>query len=272
MRLDGHIHITPGKPDPDGLLARMKEGGVDGGVLLSISPPRGGRSHGLSFKERLDNLMEWTDPAKNLFPFFYIGPLEDNALDQVAIACERGVMGFKVICHNHYPSDPKAMQVFRAIAQRKKCLFFHSGILWGGSFSGKYNRPCEFEALFDVQGARFSMAHISWPWCDELIAVYGKFQYMDHSADPVKELFIDTTPGTPPIYRRDALTKLYTVGYDTQNNVFFGTDCHANSYDGPGAGELIAGDEKILRDAGLKDGEIEKYFSGNLLRFVAGSR
>lgn len=27
-------------------------------------------------------------------------------------------------------------------------------------------------------------------------------------------MFLDLTPGTPEIYRRDLLTKLFTIGYD----------------------------------------------------------
>lgn len=75
--------------------------------------------------------------------------------------------------------------------------------------SSQYNRPSEFEPLLEINGLKFSLAHISWPWCDELIAVYGKFLNAyagnpDHSV----EMFIDITPGTPPIYRQEVLTKL----------------------------------------------------------------
>ena len=70
---------------------------------------------------------------------------------------------------------------------------------------------------------RFSLAHISWPWCDELIAAYGKILNASASrADYRGEMFVDITPGTPTIYRREALTKLFTVGYDIQDNVIFG--------------------------------------------------
>ena len=31
------------------------------------------------------------------------------------------------------------------------------------------------EAGFDIPGLRFCCAHISWPWCEECVAVYGKF-------------------------------------------------------------------------------------------------
>jgi hypothetical protein len=103
-------------------------------------------------------------------------------------------------------------------------MLFHSGILYDGRDTSRYNRPAEFECLLDVPGLRFAMAHISWPWCDEMIALYGKFQAAHGSRADVPELFIDTTPGTPAIYRRDALTKVFTVGFDVKHNVLFGSD------------------------------------------------
>ena len=63
------------------------------------------------------------------------------------------------------------MEVFRTISQADRPILFHSGILWDGKPSGPYNHPAGFESLLEVDGLRFCLAHISWPWCDELIAV-----------------------------------------------------------------------------------------------------
>ena len=72
---------------------------------------------------------------------------------------------------------------------------------------------------------------MSWPWCDEMIAVYGKSQAVrSMRSRPAAEMFIDTTPGTPVIYRREALTKMFTVGYAVEHNIFFGGDCRAQTY------------------------------------------
>ena len=90
-------------------------------------------------------------------------------------------------------------------------------------------------------------------------------------------MFVDTTPGTPPIYRKEALRKLFTVGYDIENNVMFGSDSSAENYDASNAADLvyetsgvaatIAEDKRILKDLGTPETTIAKYLSVNLARF-----
>ena len=121
----------------------------------------------------------------------------------------------------------------------------------------------------EIQGLRFALAHISWPWCDENLAVYGKIQYaLAHRPDLSAEMFIDMTPGTPPIYRDDALTKLFTVGYPVIDNVLFGTDCNANHYDAEMVTELMAIDNRIYKKLGMGDDLLHKIYSDNLKRFI----
>ncbi len=271
MILDGHIHIEPGKVNSAELVERLKLAGLDGGILLSLRPQSfnfNGKSG--TPEERMTNLLEWTSAYENLYPFFWIDPTEDDAEGQVNLAIRRGVAGFKVICSHFYPSDPHAMKTFKLIAERGKPLLFHSGILWGGSgFSSKYNRPAEFEVLTEINGLKFSLAHISWPWCDELIAVYGKFQSeYTCKSDFSTEMFIDTTPGTPKIYRKDALTKLFTVGYDIEHNIIFGTDCRADDYHSDYARNWIEVDTKIIGEIRLPDDVMQNVHSNNLKRFL----
>lgn len=268
MILDAHIHITKGKVEQERLVNEMKAGGIDGGVLLSMRPAGTG-----SARERLDNLFKWTEGNPNLYPFFWIDPIESNAPEQVDEAVKLGVYGFKVICRYHYPGDSRAMGVYRKIAKAGKPVLFHSGILWDGKDSSKYNRPAEFESLLEVEGLRFALAHISWPWCDENIAVYGKFlNAYTTRPDLSVEMFIDTTPGTPPIYREEALTKLFTVGYDVGNNVIFGSDCSTESYSSKWAAEWVERDKGIFGKIGLSDEIKEKIFAGNLKRFLGIER
>ena len=273
MILDGHIHIHGKDNDRSTFSGRLKEAGVDGGLVISMPPaalavvgdtaPAG---------ERIDDVISLTQDNADLYPFFWIDPTEDDAPEQVERAVERPIAGFKVICGNHEVGDPRAMKVFRAIAAHGKPILFHSGILWDGMPSSRFNRPHLFEALLDVDGLRFSLAHISWPWCDELIAVYGKFlNAYSRRPDLSVEMFIDVTPGTPPIYRRDALSKLFTVGYDVQNNVIFGSDCLVHDYNVAWVRQWIARDNEIYGQIGVKEATKEKVYSENLLRFLGVS-
>jgi len=174
-----------------------------------------------------------------------------------------------VICDRYFPGDRKALKVFKCIARAGKPILFHSGILWDGKPSSRYNKPSEFEALLEVKGLRFALAHISWPWCDELIAVYGKFLNAQGSdANPAAEMFIDITPGTPPIYREEALTRLFSVGYDIDHNVIFGSDSCTNGYNARWVKEWLSRDRKIFRKIGLGKKTIDAVYAGNLMRFV----
>ncbi len=270
MILDCHIHSSVGKPNPKRLMAEMKQGGIDGGVVISLPPACFVHFKGPNKpQQRLETVMKWTAGAKTLFPFYWIDPTEKDAVAQVKAAVKAGIAGFKTICNHFYPGDTAAMDTYRDIAKANKPLLFHSGILWDGQNSSKYNRPAEFEALIDVPKLRFALAHISWPWVDECIALYGKFQAAHASRpDPSCEMFIDTTPGTPEIYRREALTKIFTVGYRVADNVLFGTDASTGEYGYEWAKVWLCRDQDIYRSVNLDQAGQDKVFYKNLLRFL----
>jgi len=272
MVYDTHIHIMDDNVDPVNFSNKLKKAGIDGGVMLS-QPPKCFYHHSYCFSQkpsdRLDNLMAWCGQSENLYPFFWIDPLEKNALKQVKAAVKRGVMGFKVICDHYYPYDKRALEVFSAIAENKKPILFHSGILWDGKMSSIYNRPIGFEALIEISGLKFALAHISWPWCDELIAVYGKFQHAYKARPDLSvEMFVDITPGTPQIYREEALYKLFKVGYDVKDHVLFGTDSFTNTLDVKHVGKMISSDRKIMKELELPQETIDGVFANNFKRFL----
>ena len=270
MIIDGHIHAAgkPGKRKE--FTRRLAAAGVDGGIVISLAPACFNfLGESVSHRERLDNVLSWCDSGPNLYPFYWIDPLERDATEQVAVAVDAGIMGFKVICDHFPPGDERAMEVYRSIAGSHRPILFHSGILWDGRASSNFNRPAGFEALLEVKGLTFSLAHISWPWCDELIAVYGKFLNAGTRRSELSvEMFVDITPGTPPIYRREALTKLYTVGYDVQNNVIFGSDCSTDEYGSVWTRDWIDRDTAILKKLKLGRDAIRKLYEDNVKRFL----
>lgn len=270
MKIDGHIHSADGPLEVDDFNKKLKAAGFDGALIISRPPASFPEITPSSpFADRLDHLMNFTSTSQNLYPFFWIDPTEDDAQQQVEKAIARGVAGFKVICNNYYPSDDRAMKIFKAIAQKQKTILFHSGILWNGRVGSKYNKPVEFECLLEIEKLKFSLAHIAWPWCDELIAVYGKFLNAFSLRPNLScEMFIDLTPGTPKIYRSEALTKLLTVGYDLEDNIIFGTDCFANDYNTEWAKEWVARDNEIYDKLKVPESMTDKIYGQNLKRFL----
>ncbi len=271
MRLDCHIHTVWGEVDQQALMSRLEQAGLDGGIVLSHRPA-GFEEEEIPSEQRIENVLEWTKGQKYLFPFFFIDPISEKALDDVDIAVSMGIKGFKVICSTHYPSDPRAIPVYKKIAEKNMPILFHSGILYDGkNASGNYNRPTEFECLLSIDNLRFALAHVSWPWTDECIAVYGKFNdslRRGGKSAATAEMFIDLTPGTPFPYRRDMLEKLLLTGYDVENNIIWGVDSRVNNYSSEYALRIQEFDDAVFEQLGISREMQEKIYYKNTLRFL----
>ncbi|MBN2376522.1 MAG: amidohydrolase family protein [Sedimentisphaerales bacterium] len=278
MILDGHIHISlAGDFDGDTkqlFLEKASQAGVGGGLVISLPPASSQFSETqLSNEQRLHDLLNWCQGDPALFPFYWIDPLEDDTQVQIDNALAANISGFKVICNCFYPSDPVALDVFRYIAAKNRPILFHSGILWDGQPSSKYNMPAAFEALIEIPKLRFALAHISWPWCDEHIAVYGKFlNAYGNRKDATAEMFIDISPGTPELYRREALLKVFRVGYDVCHNVIFGSDSFTRNYNIDWVKRWLDIDRKILDEFELNKEALNLIYVENLRRFVGISK
>ncbi len=268
---DVHIHAKGIKIDPKELIKQLDEAGMYGCCIFSNRPKENDPEIGSTFEERLDEVLNATkDYPDRLIPILYINPYEENIIEKINIAVKRGICGFKIICINFYVYEEKCMEVLREIARLDKPVFFHSGILWDGKESAKYNHPRNFEALIEIVGLRFSMGHCSWPWVDECIALYGKFLNA-YEKRSTAEMFFDLTPGTPEIYRRDLLEKLFTVGYNVENNILFGTDTYAHKYNSSWAKKWLDIDGKIMDDLGVRASVRNKLYHDNLMRFLGKS-
>ena len=176
MILDGHIHMdyiedVNISDIQEKLLTSLNLAGIYGGLVISPAPSSENSHKPI---KRINQVVTLTENHQHLYPFYWIDPTEEDALDQVDMAQEMGIDGFKVICNHFFPGDSRAMKAYEKIALNSKPMLFHSGILWDGTPSSKYNRPIEFECLLEIPNLKFSLAHVSWPWTDECIAVYGK--------------------------------------------------------------------------------------------------
>ena len=272
-RYDAHTHVYPGDPDPSKISASFKDAGLAGGVVFSRCPNAwqvpGAKV--LPPAEAMDNVIAWCNGLDTVYPFYWIDPSAPGACELVDMAVEKGIYGFKVIRGDGPPVDAATLPVYRRIASYGKPLTFHTGILWDGCNSSEYFRPANWEGLLEVPHLRFCLAHVSWPWYDECIAVYGKMlNAIVRRGFNVPEMFIDTTPGTPKLYRRDTLTKLFTVGYDIADHVMFGTDCRVNRYNADWSTDWQRTDDAIFADIGLTSAALDSVYRTGLRRFLFG--
>ena len=267
--LDGHIHLWNSDPADCDLVQRMADAGFYGGLLFSL-PPAGYQERFTQVSSvRLEHLMAAGKSLKKCFRFFWIDPLELDALEQLEKAAEAGVDGFKVICDRFYPYEERPMQLFRRIAEMKFPLTFHSGILGDGKFSSLYNRPVYFECLMQIPNLRFALAHLAWPWCDEHLAVYLLFRCREAQCKDSAQMFIDNTAGTPHIYRHDAMEKLFNV-CQVKDRMFFGSDFLAEDYNTKRAMDLVKRDNDIYKSLNISDDEYSNFYENNLIKFVKG--
>lgn len=270
MKIDAHVHMSGKEEKADLLKRRLQQAGFDGAIVFSEAPDGMLGKSGTN-RERLERLIKYTGGQENLYPFYFIDPTQKDSLEQLEEAKDAGVKGYKIICSHFYPSDDRAMEVYRWIAAHNMPLMFHSGILYDGiNVSGKYNRPCEFEPLLAVENLRFSIAHLSWPWVDECIAVYGKFNAFleSHPNGKAAKMYLDLTPGTPPTFREGALTHVFGNGFQVEDIVFWGSDNHAENYNAEYAGRIRERDTEIFHKLKLSKRQQEKIYYDNLIKFL----
>lgn len=274
MILDTHIHIDNfAKPEPERLLRSMDQHGVGKLAMLAEEPLYSERNIAKLREHnngRIERMMQWCrETDGRLLPIYFIDPTEPEASMQVDQALEAGAVGFKVICENFYPGDERAMPVYQHIADLDKAILFHSGILWDYGDNGNYNRPCNWECMLNISNIRFALAHISWPWCDEAIALYGKFCAMEYSPKyKNQKMYIDMTPGTPACYRQRVLDTLYQVDYAHMNErLLFGSDSFTGEYDAIFAKELAESDTVMLKKAGFDEATCRRIMGQNAVEF-----
>ena len=274
-RYDSHIHVFHREePEPERFKREVESAGLAGCCLFSLRPDRrfDNEPPEPDPEWAMDNVIRWCSASPTFYPFYWIDPVRPDACDLVDLAVKKGIYGFKVIRNQGKPCEGAAMKTYARIAEHRKPLTFHTGILWDGKASSDNFRPANWEPLLDIPHLRFALCHISWPWCDECIAVYGKLlNAIASRGDKVPEMFIDTTPGTPKIYRRDALSKVFTIGYDVMDHVQFGTDCTVKDYNlGGWLADGQRTDDGILSGLGLDAKTLDSYYRGSLARYLFG--
>ena len=273
MRIDCHVHTrdfsryhTESGFDRKAFLADLRAGGMDGAAVYS---PSRFRYPDMPLAVRMQTALDICGGEETLFPIFWIDPTEEGAPDQVELAAERGFVGFKIIGYRHHPACPESMAVLRRIAAVGLPVIFHSGICWDGLPSSENLRPAAYEALITIPHLRFCLAHVGWPWYDECIAMFGKFEAAHRQNPDSPVMYIDSTPGTPKVYREEVFRHLLG-SYDVSRRLMFGTDMNTAGYTPARALDWQETDHRIFETYVEKDREAfeANVFGDNFLRFI----
>lgn len=268
-RFDCHVHMDVKYSSAAELISKLDAASVTGANIISV-PPNGYvfSKEPADYEERVASLLSFvSEYPDRLIPSLFIHPDEESVLDKIDDAVSRGVRGFKMMCSDYYVYEDKSMRVLEKIAKVKRPVLFHSGILYDGKVSSAYNRPINWECLIEIPGLRFALAHCSWPWIDECIALYGKMRDCRmRLGDGACEMFVDITPGTPRIYRKELFTKLHSLGW-FDYNILFGTDNEADKYSVEYADYLQKMDDGFYDELEVSAKVRKKIYEDNFKRF-----
>jgi len=269
---DLHLHHKPGRKsvDPKKLVAAMDQAGVEKLALMSW--------YGGTIEEQAENIEQVARIAAGspdrIYPLAWVEPAIGTPLEYLEkLVTKKGFRGFKMIPNRWYPYEERLVPYYeKMVALRTPCLF-HSGILYFHTLSSKYCRPVFYEDLFRVSDFRFALAHISWPWTAECLALSGQWRSARDRGETSAEFFIDITPGTPEFCREEILGKLLAFG--SEKSLVFGTDGMVSGDDSEAGFPALKSvwkshgsrDRKLFRKLSYPAATVKAILSGNFLRF-----
>jgi len=192
----------------------------------------------------------------------WVNPAIDGMADLAAEALEEmGYIGIKIIPDHWYVHEPRLEPFWERMNQLHAGILFHTGILYGFEDGSRFCRPVYLEKLLHYPHVRFAMAHISWPWCEECLAVMGRMRAAAsrRAENHPWQSYIDITPGTPPHIRRQALAN--AVAFCGPERIMFGTDSKAPDYMVKQK-ELAQRDLAIFDELGLEEPQKQRIMAG----------
>jgi uncharacterized protein len=259
MIIDAHLHSS-GRETPDDVLRSLDSAGVDIAVILApfLTEPflLDDRDSLRAGNRYLSGLI--AGHTDRLFGMAVVNPLDPEAPGDLEEAASLpGIRGLKLVPTGWYPYDDCAHRVYEVAERLDLPILFHSGIFIDGR-SGRYCRPCFYEAVRDHPKLRVTLAHLGWPWCDEANAV-GLIDRIN-GVDPADSQFrFDISFGPPPVYRSQVFRNAFEVlGADLLQ---FGSDRFLPC---PGEHIRAAIDEvtALFDEISVDDGARNKVMSG----------
>lgn len=259
MRIwDCHCHAR-GDETGEQVLRAMDAAGIDRINLFSRYPEAGTRQDARAAFHHIAGVQA-VDPER-IWGLAWANPRVPGIVEEVEHALVDGRLhGIKMIPDHWAPTDEMLFPLYEKARQLGKPIQFHSGILYGFGDSSRFCRPVLYEALVNFPGLRFSLAHISWPWVDECIAVFGRFRAAAGYKSAANQMWIDTCRGTPDAWREEALRK--AIPFCGMDRLMFGVDTQPSRL-AETAPVHVAKDRDLLRDViGCTPAQLETFFWG----------
>lgn len=261
MLIDVHVHAM-GDETQEQMLCGLEAAGLGKAVIFSPPPEWDARDHAVSMRETADWLAGVVRGAEDrLIPFVWLEPDRPDAIEALDHAVlELGFRGVKMIPNHWYPYEERLFPVYARIEELGVPLLCHSGILFGHMDGSRFCRPAFYEALIRFPRLRFALAHIGWPWVDECLAVAGRFRARAHETGLPMQMWVDTTPGTPPLWRVEALQK--ALAYVGVERLLWGSDSRAGDI-GEAGGRMASDRDLLRRQLGGNEQMAATWFGGN---------
>ena len=264
MYSDCHIHCRNEAKGAD-ILRAMDAREMEKAVL--IAPHMTGSDKEVVESIKLIDAICAPDPER-LIGFAFVDPSLPGAVGHVRMAVDKGLKGFKLMPDHWYPYEERMFPTYAAIEKARKPMLWHSGILWANMDSSRFCQPVNYEVLMHFPKVKFALAHISWPWTDECLAVAGRIRAAARRSDGGREMqmYVDITRGTPGPWRQDALDK--ALKYVGPEYLIYGSD---NTAPGDLAGSRRSVDEDrqiVCGVLGRTQAEFEKVARTNLDGFL----
>ena len=257
MRIvDCHVHIRA-EVDPAAVLEQMDANGVDRCILFSAHERT-------SLEQTRANLLHAKavcDAAPDrLSALAWVNPTIPGAAELAEEALtDLGFAGIKIIPDHWFPYEERLQPFWQRMHELEASILFHTGILYGFEDGSRFCRPLYLETMVHYPNIRFAMAHISWPWCEECLAVMGRMRAATRGGDRAWQSYIDLTPGTPRHIRKQALAN--AIDFCGPDRLLFGTDCSI-----PGSlarqADHIARDLALFDALGLPDDHKQRILAG----------
>ncbi|MDQ1647574.1 MAG: uncharacterized protein QOJ50_3758 [Cryptosporangiaceae bacterium] len=166
---------------------------------------------------------ECAEHSDVLIPFASIDPHRGQAAVRQArrLVAEHGIRGFKFhpSLQGFHPDDRLAYPLYAAIEELGVPLLLHSGqtgigagLPGGGGIRLKYSNPMDVDSVAaDFPGLRIVLAHPSFPWQDEALAV----------ATHKQNVYIDLSGWSPKYFPPQLVRYANTL---LRDKVLFGSD------------------------------------------------